>query len=133
MIGIWRRGGAWVGERAGSELPYPGPEYDGQSVPSHWGVVRVRPIYYSPSFSQQSCDQLCLVRHVYILEVVDHYWAEAAGSQMFASQLRGSRTRGSDQNMVEALVSIQAEPVRNPFFRTGRHGHKEEEEIRLPG
>ena len=122
-----------MGERAGSELPYPGPEYDGQSVPSHGGVVRVRPIYYSPSFSQQSCDQLCLVRHVYILEVVDHYWAEAAGSQMFASQPRGSRTRGSVQSMVEALVSLQAEPVRNLLFRTGRHGHKQEEEINSPG
>ena len=122
-----------MGERAGSELPYPGPEYDGQSVPSHWGVVRVRPIYYSPSFSQQSCDQLCLVRHVYNLEVVDHYWAEAAGSQMFASQLRGSRTRGSVQSMVEALVSLRAEPIRNLFFRPGRHGHRAEEEISLLG
>ena len=79
------------------------------------------------------CDQLCLVRRVCILEVVDHYWAGVAGSQMFASQLRGSRTRGSGQSMVEALVSIQAEHVRNPFFRTGRHGCKEEEEISWPG
>ena len=33
--------------------------------------------------------------------------------------------------MAEALVSVLAGPIRNLFFEPWRHGHKEEEEIRL--